>query len=246
MEWLIGCAGFNYPQWKKVFYPDKLPQRLWLSHYATQFNTLEVNATFYKLPTPATLLKWYDTTPANFVFTVKAPRNITHYKNFINCSDEINGFYKLIGDGLKDKLGCILFQLPPKFSYTKERLQLIIDNLTPQYNNVVEFRHISWWQQAIISELEGNNIIFAGHSHPNGVPDEVIINREISYYRFHGVPNLFYSAYDEAALMNFANTMLKCKAVTKAYVYFNNTASMAAIENAFFLKGYLNKPGYND
>ena len=242
MKWHIGCSGFLYREWKEHFYPDKLPQRLWFEHYASVFDTLELNVTFYKFPQLKYLQKWYDTSPAHFSFSLKVPRLITHYKQMKDCQSLLDDFYSTVEEGLKEKLGCVLFQFPPKFIYTEERLQLLINNVRPGCRNVVELRHASWWDKKIFKVLKDHNIIFSGISHP-ALQDhqEPVFNNFVSYYRFHGIPKLFYSEYDEAALKAVADQILKKKTLKEVFVYFNNTATPAAIKNAQWLREYVCK-----
>lgn len=242
MKWHIGCSGFLYREWKEHFYPDKLPQRLWFEHYASVFDTLELNVTFYRFPQLKSLQKWYDTSPAHFSFSLKVPRLITHYKQMKDCEGLLDDFYSTVEEGLKEKLGCVLFQFPPKFIYTEERLQLIIKNMRPGIRNVVELRDKSWWGKKIFNILKEHNIIFSGISHPT-LPDhqEPLFNNEVAYYRFHGIPKLFYSAYSDADLKAVADEILKKKELKEVFVYFNNTATPAAIKNALWLREYVRR-----
>src|SRR5215217_6861878 len=114
-DWYIGCSGFYYKEWKDIFYPKGLPQHDWFSFYAEHFNALELNNTFYRFPEPESLHKWYDEAPTGFRFAVKAPREITHDKNFVDTDFVLQEFYAVLQNGLKEKLGPVLFQLPPSF-----------------------------------------------------------------------------------------------------------------------------------
>ena len=105
----IGCSGFYYRDWKAIFYPEKLPQTKWFEYYSQHFNTLEINSSFYKFPTEKSLKKWYDTSPADFKFSLKVPRLITHYKKFFDCESLLTDFYTSIQSGLQEKSGCVLF-----------------------------------------------------------------------------------------------------------------------------------------
>jgi uncharacterized protein YecE (DUF72 family) len=150
-----------------VFYPHGLAQKKWFAFYCEHFDSLELNVTFYRFPQPSFLKGWYDRSPAGFSFAVKAPRAITHYKKFLNAEVMINEFYNTVQEGLQDKLGCILFQLPPNYTYTEERLQRIISSLHKTVKNVVEFRHESWWNDVVYKELAKKEITFCGMSHPH-------------------------------------------------------------------------------
>src|SRR5438105_15010687 len=112
LRWHIGCSGFHYPEWKKVFYPDGLAQSKWFDFYSEHFNTIELNTTFYRFPQVSFLQNWYKKSPASFNFSVKAPRLITHFKQFSGTERMLGDFYGSIRQGLQKKLGCVLFQLP--------------------------------------------------------------------------------------------------------------------------------------
>jgi uncharacterized protein YecE (DUF72 family) len=242
MNWQIGCSGFHYKEWKGIFYPGKMPQRQWFEYYSNHFHTLELNVTFYRFPQLSFLENWYKKSPAHFLFSVKAPRLITHYKQFKECRELLNDFYKTVRKGLSDKTGPVLFQLPPQYQFTKERLQLLINSMDSSFSNVIEFRHESWWQDHVKSELAENNITFCGISHPR-LPDEAVINTELVYYRFHGIPDLYYSEYADKELKRIADTIRQSNKARNIFIYFNNTATGAAIQNALsFEKMAIGKP----
>jgi len=217
-----------------MFYPEKLAATKWFEYYCLHFNTLELNVTFYRFPQLKTLQGWYTRSPEGFLFAVKAPRLVTHYKKFDGTTDLLRDFYGTIAEGLREKLGFVLFQLPPQLSYSDTLLQRIIESLDGSFSNTVEFRHESWWKPEVYQRLAEHNISFCGHSHPR-LPDSVIINTEQVYYRFHGVPELYRSAYPEGRLEEVAAQVLKNKKVKAAHIYFNNTAGPAALANARWL-----------
>jgi len=231
MEWHIGCSGFHYKHWKGSFYPTDLPQRRWFEFYAARYKTLELNVTFYRFPTVNMLQQWYQAAPTDFRFSVKAPRAITHFKQFHGTVDMLESFYGTIREGLQEKLGPVLFQFPPRFRYDDARLQRVTDQLDPGYANVLEFRHPGWWRQEVFDALSCKGVTFCGMSHP-GLPDTIITNTELVYYRFHGVPDLYRSAYSEKSLTAFANTLLQVDKVTQTWCYFNNDAAVAAVHDA--------------
>lgn len=232
MEWKIGCSGFHYPEWRGIFYPSDMAQRKWFEYYSGSFNTLELNVTFYRFPRIESLKKWYNVSPKGFTFTVKAPRHITHFKKFKDAQRMLQDFNQTSRDGLREKLGCILFQFPPNYAFEAERLERIIDILDVSVKNVLEFRHPSWWNQEVFRMLGENHISFCGMSHPS-LPDEVIGTTESLYYRFHGVPHLYNSKYDTQKLEEVAHALMHGHTkATEAYVYFNNTADGHAPLNA--------------
>jgi uncharacterized protein YecE (DUF72 family) len=237
INWQIGCSGFHYKEWKEIFYPEKLPQRLWFEHYAKHFNTLELNVSFYQFPRLGTLQNWYNKSPDDFSFSLKVPRIITHYKKFTETEQLIADFYGVIKEGLVNKLGAVLFQLPPQLHYSEELLQQIIKSVHPGYNNVIEFRHNSWWKEEVYRQLAANKISFCGISHPR-LPDNTVINTDTVYYRFHGVPVLYKSQYENAFVQEIADDINSNKAVKTAFIYFNNTWGPGALNNALWLKNY--------
>lgn len=241
MDWHIGCSGFHYKDWKGNFYPSNLPQRSWFQFYSTKFNTLELNSTFYKFPQLKTLQNWYNISPSDFRFSVKAPRLITHYKQFNDCSTLLSDFYATIGNGLGEKLGPALFQLPPRTVYDPRRLELLIKCMDQRFVNVIEFRDGTWWRPEVYHALEAANIIFCGISHPT-LPDAAVANNAIAYYRFHGKPKLYYSQYEPSFLQDIAGQLMSSGKATRAFIYFNNTATNAAIENALWLRQFVTGP----
>ena len=209
-------------------------QKEWFSYYCSYFSTYEYNGSFYRMPTVSGLEKWYDKTPAYFKFSIKAPKTITHNKKMIDCQQEISDFYSVITNGLKDKLACVLWQFPPGFSYTDERLRLITQHLDNSFKNVIEFRNISWWQQHVFKELATKQLTFCNVSYP-GLPTSMVYNTNIAYIRLHGIPKLFYSEYTYNEIEALYSELLKTT-VIECYVYFNNTASLAGIINAMQLQ----------
>jgi uncharacterized protein YecE (DUF72 family) len=236
-KWWIGCSGFHYKHWKGVFYPEKLPQKKWFDFYKQHFNTLELNVTFYRFPQVSFLQNWYDNSPEAFSFSVKAPKAITHYKQFIASKEMLADFYGTIQEGLKEKLGCVLFQLPPRIGYKPEKLKLIIDNLDPAYRNVLEFRNETWWNAEVFQLLTENNISFCGMSHPL-LPEDVVVNNKTLYYRFHGVPDCYKSPYEFSVLQQVSDDIANDDRVKEAFIYFNNDIDASAIKNATEMSAY--------
>ncbi len=234
-KWFIGCSGFAYKEWKEVFYPQGLPQSKWFDYYTQHFNTLELNVTFYRFPTLKSLQAWYDKAPDGFVFSAKVPRWITHYRRFEETERMLGDFYGLLKDGMKEKMGAVLFQLPGQFAYSTEKLHKIIAQLDYSFTNVIEFRNEGWWRKDVMQLLKKNNIGFCGVSFPK-LPEDAVINTTMPYYRFHGVPKLFYSQYSKAFVKKIYEQLATKKSSKTIYVYFNNTATQAAINNARYLQ----------
>lgn len=238
IHWRIGCSGFHYREWMDMFYPVGTPQRKWFEYYCTRFDTLELNFTFYRFPQLAFLENWYGKSPANFNFAVKAPRLITHYRQFNEVRPLLQDFYGVIKEGLREKLGPVLFQFNPKMLYTEQKLTDIVEQLDTSCTNIVEFRDVSWWREDVYRKLASHKIVFCGMSHPK-FPDDPICNTPIAYYRFHGVPVLYKSEYSEKFMDTVSAGIEEHKKVKEAYLYFNNTAKGAAIRNALYLQQQL-------
>lgn len=235
VNFYIGTCGFQNKHWKGIFYPEKLPLRKWFEHYCEHFNSLEINTTFYRFPTAARLELWYAKSPVDFKFSVKAPRLITHFKSFNDCERLLNDYYTACREGLKEKLGCTLFQMPAKIEYSFEKLDRIISCLDPAFQNVIEFRHVSWWNADVFDALADKNIIFCSISHPQ-LPTDFIANNPVFYLRLHGDENLYFSNYPTPKLKSFLNGIQQISDLKEAYVYFNNTASDSGILNAIEFK----------
>jgi uncharacterized protein YecE (DUF72 family) len=232
IKWHAGCSGFHYKEWKETFYPKGLAQSRWFDYYTQHFNTLELNVTFYRFPTLQSLQTWHNKAPDSFQFSAKVPRTVTHYEKFVKTEAMIADFYAVLREGLGDKLGCVLFQLPPQFSYSEERLESILAQLDYSFTNVIEFRNESWWRGDVMKTLRNKGVSFCGVSFPRIIHDEAVVTTPTAYYRFHGVPKLFYSEYDDTFLANVLSQLSGNKEVKNAYLYFNNTASLAALKNA--------------
>lgn len=226
-----GCSGFYNRHWKGVFYPEDLPRKEWFTFYSGHFNALELNVTFYKFPTVRTLGNWYKKSPEDFLFAVKAPRLITHYKKLNDCSRELEEFYHACDAGLEEKLGCVLFQFPPSFKYSSEALDLVLKSMKSEFTNVVEFRNESWWNDSVYEAFRSKNITFCSVSHPK-LTEEIITTSPTAYIRLHGNPQIFYSSYSDQYLQILHDTLIRKSDIENAFVFFNNTASTAGILNA--------------
>jgi len=234
----IGCSGYHYRHWRGIFYPEKLPMRRWFEFYSQHFRTLELNVTFYRFPQLSFLENWYAQSPAGFLFAVKAPQLITHYKQFHGVGQLLGDFYNTTSRGLQEKLGPVLFQLSPRLAYDAERLARILDCLDPAFVNVLEFRHASWWCEPVYEALRQRGVVFCGQSHPL-LPDALVATAPTLYYRLHGVPDLYASPYPTSFLQRVAAEGAAALGVAQAYFYFNNDIGGSAIGNAQEMKRLL-------
>lgn len=156
MKTWIGTSGFQYPEWKGKFYPEKMPPARMLAFYAGEFRSTEVNYTFRSLPSAKTIDRWRDETPADFRFSLKAPQRVTHFAKLRRCGDAMNEFREAV-KGLGTKLGPVLFQLPPTFKADAELLGEFLRSLPKALLTAFEFRHDSWFTDAIFNVLAESN-----------------------------------------------------------------------------------------
>lgn len=225
----IGCSGYYYPRWKGMFYPDGVKPKDWLAYYNSVFNTLELNGTFYRLPKPSDLKRYAKVTTKDFTFSVKTSKYITHNLKLKDTKKTIDEFQDLILNGLGNKLAHFLFQLPPNFHYNEENLARVIENIPHRSHNVVEFRHISWWNEEAQAALKKAKLTFCNVDYP-GIKSWFINTSTKFYMRFHGNPVLFRSPYSLKTLKDY-HKQLPANA-RSYYIYFNNTDGGAAIDNA--------------
>ncbi len=230
MEYYIGTSGWQYASWRGKFYPREVPKAKWLNYYANRFNTVEINSTFYRLPSDAAVSRWYQGTPADFTISLKASRYITHIKRLRGIEEPLAEFLKRASI-LKEKLGAILFQLPPNLQRDDERLAGFLSVLPGKYKYVVEFRHRSWFDAEVWNILHKYGVAFCVLDMP-GLSAPVLATASFTYVRFHGSVLLYGSRYTRASLSEWAKRIKQLDAVSAAYIYFNNDFNGFAIENA--------------
>ena len=229
----IGCSGWYYWEWGDLFYSG-LPPSEWFEYYADNFDTVELNASFYSWPTVSNVQSWLrQIGDRDFVYTVKVCELITHVRQFKDTETLIQDF-DLIAEILGERLGCFLYQLPPGFHYTKARLDAIVRQLVPQRRNVVEFRHASWWNEDVYEAFRNAGIIFCSCSAPR-FPDELICTADDIYIRLHGRQHWYKHNYSEDELRLWA-VRIKASGAKRAWVYFNNTIGANATSNALSLR----------
>jgi len=156
MRLRVGTSGFNFPEWRGSFYPPKLPSAKWLEFYAQQLGTVEINYTFYRMPSAKTVAGWDAATPEGFNFVLKAPQRITHIARLKNIDDSVRFFVETIRK-LNAKLGAVLFQLPPNFKKDLARLSDLLTQFPPDVRAACEFRHASWWSNDVYELLRSTN-----------------------------------------------------------------------------------------
>ena len=231
----IGTSGWYYQHWYGRFYPQGLSKERLLPYFAQSFNTVELNNTFYHLPKETTVKGWYKKAPEDFVFAVKASRFITHIKRLANLGDSLKVFLKR-AYLLKDKLGPILYQLPPSMKKNPKRLTSFLKKLPKKTKNVIEFRHRSWLDEEIFGILNKFNVAHCIVSMPD-FPTVLRPTSDFVYIRMHGGKVLYGSNYSAKELKQYAGWIKKfLKDGLDIYVYFNNDAQGYAVKNALALK----------
>jgi len=237
-KYYIGCSGWHYEHWRGICYPEELPRSKWLQFYAHQFNTVELNNSFYKLPSEKAFTTWRESTPDNFIFAVKVSRFITHIKRLKNLGSAVENFLSR-AVLLREKLGPLLYQLPPNMKRDDELLQDFLSSLPPEYQHVIEFRHESWINDAVFDILRKHNAGLCVFDMPGfGCP--LIATSDFAYVRFHGSEGLYSSCYSDQGLSQWAQRIARLERDVKAsYIYFNNDADAFAVKNAITLENYL-------
>ncbi len=229
----IGTSGWNYKHWKNIFYPEGTPQRKWLEYYSKKMDTVEVNATFYRLPSKSTFEGWKNRTPEGFVWSVKAPREITHRRRLKDVEKPLKEFLER-ADVLGNKLGPVLFQLPPGLKLDMPLAVDFFEQIKSIRFPVIEARNKSWFNDNLFDMLKSYSIALC-ISHSSGrFPFMESITSDFIYIRLHGPGKLYASSYSDDELNMWARKIIKWNKPT--FVYFNNDFNGYAIENATELK----------
>lgn len=232
----VGTSGYSYREWKPGFYPDGCPARRWLAYYASRLDTVELNGTFYRLPAEKTVVNWKEQVEGDFEFAVKGSRFITHMLKLHDAEQGLERFLTpvmLLGE----RLGPMLFQLPPRFECNPERLKAFIEMLPQTIEPVFEFRDPSWYCDSIYRILETHNIPMT-HAHMGDWLGPRFLTGDVAYVRLHGTSSWFKGKYSPQFLGALASWLEDAR-VRKAYVFFNNTTGLDAIENALHLNALL-------
>ena len=227
----IGTSGWHYKHWLGLFYPEKFPTAKMLDFYANHFRTVEINNTFYKLPTAEAVTGWRETVPVGFEFAVKASRFITHMKKLRDPENSIALFFERVGL-LGHSLGPILFQLPPHWPVNAERLEEFLSMIPRGHRYIFEFREESWCVPRVFEILRRHNVAMCVHDW-GGKPWPGDFTADFCYIRFHGPTGKYHGNYDDRALADWASRIAQWRKQLKAiYAYFNNDQGGYAIENA--------------
>jgi uncharacterized protein YecE (DUF72 family) len=235
----IGCSGWNYSAWREVVYPKGLPPRRWLEHYATLFDTVEVNYTFYRLPTRAAVAGWVEQSPPGFVFAVKASRSLTHMKRLTDMRAGLERFYERIEPLVHSlKMGPVLWQLPANFHRDDERLASALDALPPG-RHCFEFRHASWFADDIYELLRRHAVALVIGDHPERPFQTHELTADWTFIRFHYGSCGRRGNYSEGELEEWSRRISAWRAENEVFAYFNNDWEGFAVKNGLRLKDRL-------
>lgn len=227
----IGCSGWIYQHWRGLFYPQDLPVKRWFDFYAATFDTVEINNSFYRLPTPATFEAWARQAPAGFCYAVKAQRYVTQAKKLKDGEQTVPWLLGPVRH-LGVKLGPVLFQLPPRFKINLERLESFLAALPRDLTFVFEFRDSSWYADATFTLLERYGASFCAHDMPTSKSPALAVG-PIAYLRFHGGTGKYVGRYPDAALRDWADWIAaQARSGRPVWTYFNNDIGGHAVHDA--------------
>ena len=227
----IGTSGWAYDHWQGPFYPEGLAQERRLAFYAERFRSVEINNSFYHLPEKATLRSWYDTVPDDFVFAVKASRYLTHMKKLKDPAAPLATLLERIRV-LDDKLGPILFQLPPHWRFNAQRLAAFLQALSGEFRYAFEFRDHSWLTEQTLALLGRHQAAFCIYD-LDGFLSPREVTSDLVYVRLHGPGDAYQGRYDKRSLAGWAGAFSSwSRQGRRIHCYFDNDQAGYAAQNA--------------
>jgi uncharacterized protein YecE (DUF72 family) len=231
----IGCSGWIYKHWRGLFYPEALPVKKWFAYYASEFDTVEINNSFYRLPRPETFAAWREQSPTDFCYAVKANRFLTQAQKLKECEEPMARMMRSF-EALKPALGPILYQLPPRFHLNLARLQSFLQLVPQDVANVFEFRETSWYADEVFALLERYGASFCAHDMPGSKSPRLAVG-PVAYVRFHGGISKYWGRYAEEALLGWTDWISKqAHSGRPVWAYFNNDPEAHAIHDAQTLR----------
>ncbi len=233
----IGTSGFYYEHWRGILYPEALAKSHWFDYFCREFDTVEMNSTFYHLPKAKTLEHWDEKSPEDFLFSFKAPRSITHYKKLHDIHDELLRFLHLLKP-IKHKIASVLFQLPPSLHRDETLLADFLAQLPHGggWRFAIEFRHGSWEAESVYATLRHYGVAWVWHDYARRESPE-IVTADFVYLRLHGPDGHYGGSYDDETLQTWAQRLRRqMEHHRNAFVYFNNDSEGNAVRDARRLK----------
>jgi uncharacterized protein YecE (DUF72 family) len=235
----IGCSGWNYRDWRGRFYPERQPQRRWLELYAERFDTVEINATFYRLPNRDAVARWVEQTTDRFEFTVKVSRYLTHIKRLTEVQAGMTLFYERIEPMVQaGRLGPLLWQLPENFHRDDGRLERWLEVL-PAGRHAIEFRHPTWFQDSVLAALSEHGVALVIGDHPKRPFQPHLATTSWMFVRFHYGARGRGGNYSLRELEQWAQRIDCWRREREVYAYFNNDWHAYAPANALALRKLL-------
>ncbi len=236
----VGCSGWNYSHWRKLIYPKGLPAKAWLEYYATLFDTVEINNTFYRLPTVSAVRGWAERSPRGFLFAVKMSRYITHIKRLTGLEQGIPLFYSRIAPLARSpKMGPMLWQLPPTFKRDDERLAQALAAL-PEGRHCLEFRHPTWYVPEIYELLRRYGVALVIPDSPKYPFRQIELTADWTFVRFHYGTRGRGGNYSESEIREWTDRIAAWSADgTDVFAYYNNDWEGYAVKNGLRLKELL-------
>jgi len=230
----IGCSGWQYKHWRGHFYPAKLPQSRWLDYYVTQFDTVEINNTFYRLPEASTFADWRARAPTGFVYAVKASRFLTHMKKLKDPAEPLDRLFSR-ARRLGRAFGPVLYQLPPRWSVDIERLRAFLRALPRRRRHAIEFRDPTWYTDEVFSLLARHAVALCLHDMAGSATGRVAVGPFI-YVRFHGTAK-YSGSYGDSVIDAWGQWLAMQRRDGRAiYAYFNNDIGAHAPRDAVRLR----------
>ena len=231
----VGCSGWQYAHWRGNFYPGELAQTRWFAHYALTFDTVEINNSFYRLPSADTFAKWREQAPKHFLYAVKASRYLTHMKKLKEPEDPLFRFFDN-AQQLGPHLGPVLYQLPPRFPLNLERFEIFLRALPRGYRHAVEFRDTSWYDERAYALMRRHKVALCLHD-MEGLATERVVVGPLIYVRFHHGTKKYGGRYSDARLDSWAEWLAeRAGEGLEVFAYFNNDTGGHAPRDAVRLR----------
>jgi len=240
VRYCVGTSGWHYEHWRERFYPRDLAKSAWLDHYSRSFTTVEVNNSFYRLPSEKAFLAWKEWSPAGSIFALKVNRFITHIKRLRDAAEAVANFMaraRLLGE----KMGPLLFQLPPQMKRDDDRLEEFLSVLPRDTENVFEFRNRTWLVDPVFDLLRRSGAGLCIYDMPD-FTTPLVTTTGFAYVRFHGGEQLYGGCYSDDLLQEWARRITGF-GVPRTYAYFNNDIEGFAVRNALTLRRLLEATG---
>jgi uncharacterized protein YecE (DUF72 family) len=238
----IGTSGWYYEHWRGHLYPEDLPKSRFLEHYTRSFSTVELNNSFYRLPAEKTFAGWREATPPGFLFAVKASRYLTHLKRLLDPQEPLLRLFERV-QGLREKLGPLLYQLPPRFAPDLSRLETFLEALPPERTHVVEFRDRRWLQEPVYEALRRHGVGLCLYQWED-FTSPLVVTAPPVYVRFHGPGKAYRGSYTDYDLRAWAERVSAWRAEgLEVYCYFNNDPGGHAVRNAHSLIDLVHSAG---